>query len=118
LRDTMELRLRPFQFLAPLTIWWGERMTGLRLDDLRPVEAIASVSPRPILIMQAGDDQVVPPNSGQKLYSAAGRPKDLWLAPGVEHVNFRESLPEAYRERIIGFFERYLPLGGREKEPG
>lgn len=113
LRETINLRLGRLRLLAPLVIWWGERMTNLRVDDLRPEDVIAAISPRPVLIMQAGGDAVIPTDSGQRLYQAATDPKELWLVPDIAHVEFREVLPEAYRKRIIDFLERHLPISGR-----
>jgi alpha-beta hydrolase superfamily lysophospholipase len=108
LRETVNYNLRRARPLIPLVVWWGEWMTGLRLDGLRPVDHVGALAPRPILIMEAGEDEVVAPRSGQRLYEAAGEPKELWVVEGVEHVGFREAVPEAYRRRVIDFFERYL----------
>jgi dipeptidyl aminopeptidase/acylaminoacyl peptidase len=109
LRDTVRHRLKRIQPLAPLLVWWGERMTGLDLDVLRPVDVVARVAPRPLLIMQGEDDQMVPADSGQRLFATALEPKELWSVPGVAHVDFRQAVPEAYRHKVIGFFERFLP---------
>ncbi len=110
LRDTATHHLRQLGPLAPMIVWWGERMTGLKLDILRPVDAVSALAPRAILIMQAGDDDLVPPDSGQHLYAAAGEPKELWSVAGVAHVGFRQAVPEAYKQRILSFFERHLLL--------
>jgi alpha-beta hydrolase superfamily lysophospholipase len=107
-RQTLDRRLRGLRFLAPGVIWWGEHLSGIRLDDLRPLDDVADLTPCPILIMQAGADAVVPLDSGERLYQAASQPKELWSVPGVGHVDFRQALPQAYRERLLVFFERYL----------
>jgi fermentation-respiration switch protein FrsA (DUF1100 family) len=109
-RDLANQRLRGVPFLAPLVVWWSERMTGLRPDDLRPLDDVAVLSPRPILILQAGADEMVPRDSGQRLYEAAGEPKELWSAPGVAHVDFRQASPETYKQRVTGFFDQHLLL--------
>lgn len=108
LRETVDYKLRGVRPLIPLVVWWGERMTGLRLEDLRPIDHVAALAPRPILIMEAGADEVLAPGSGRRLYAAAGEPKELWVVEGVQHVDFRQAMPEAYRRRVIGFFERTL----------
>ena len=108
LRDTVRHRLKRIQPLAPFLVWWGERMTGIDVDVLRPVDVVARVAPRPVLIMQGEEDQMVPADSGQRLFSAALEPKELWSVPGVAHVDFRQAVPEAYRHKVIGFFERLL----------
>lgn len=108
LRETVNHRLKHMRPLASLIAWWGERMTGLRLDDLRPVEFVGALSPRPILIMHAGNDEMIPSDSGHRLYQAAREPKELWSVPGVAHVDFRQAVPIEYKRRLIGFFQRYL----------
>jgi dipeptidyl aminopeptidase/acylaminoacyl peptidase len=108
LRETVEYNLRRARPLIPLVVWWGERMTGLRLEELRPVDHVAALAPRPVLIMEAGEDGVLAPGSGRRLYEVAGEPKELWAVEGLEHVDFRQALPEAYRQRVIEFFERAL----------
>lgn len=110
LRDTVVFRLKRLGPLAHLLVWWSERMTGFRVDTLRPVDTVSALAPRPILIMQAGDDGFIPQNSGQRLHEAAGEPKELWFVEGVKHVDFRQAVPEEYEQRILGFFERHLPL--------
>jgi alpha-beta hydrolase superfamily lysophospholipase len=110
LRDTVRHHLNHACLLAPLVIWLGERMAGLDVDNVRPVDVVSALAPRPILIMQAGDDGMVPTDSGQRLVDAAAEPKELWSVPGVAHVDFRQAVPEAYKRRVIGFFEQYLPL--------
>ncbi len=107
-RQTLDRRLGGLRFLAPEVIWWGERLSGIHLDDLRPLDDVAGVAPCPVLIMQAGADAVVPLDSGERLYQAAGQPKELWSIPGVGHVDFRQALPQAYRERLLDFFERHV----------
>jgi fermentation-respiration switch protein FrsA (DUF1100 family) len=103
-RDLASQRLQSFLFLAPLVVWWSARMTGLHPDD------VAALPPRPILIMQAGADEMVPRDSGWRLYEAASEPKELWAVPGVAHVDFRQALPEAYKRRVISFFDQHLLL--------
>lgn len=110
LRDAVNHRVRHIGPLASLIVWWSERMTGLDLDVARPVDVVAALAPRPILIMQAGDDDLLAPDNGQRLFEAAAEPKELWSVPGVEHVDFRQAVQQAYKQRIIGFFEQHLPL--------
>lgn len=108
LRELVHHRLNRVSFLAPFVAWWAERLTGLRLDDLDPLKDVAGLSPRPILIMQAGADGILPQDSGDLLYEAAGEPRILWSVPAVEHVRFRETLPELYKARMLNFFTTYL----------
>jgi alpha-beta hydrolase superfamily lysophospholipase len=109
LRETMTYRLKGVRPLTDLIAWWGERITGLCLDAVRPEELMGVLSPRPVLIMQAEADEMVPQNSGKRLYEAAAEPKELWSVPGVAHVGFRQEVPDAYKRRVLGFFQQHLP---------
>ena len=108
LRDTVNRRLKYARVLLPLAAWWGERLTGIRLDAVRPVDSIGALAPRAVLIMHAEQDGFVTQDSGLRLYQAAGEPKMLWLVPGVAHVDFRQAVPQEYKRRVIEFFDRYL----------
>ena len=107
-RELVDHRLGFARMLAPLVIWWGEKMTDTCLADLNPLVTVAAIAPRPILILEAGDDTMLPPRSGRQLYAAAAEPKELWSVPGVAHVSFAQTVPDAYRQRMLDFFERFL----------
>jgi len=72
--------------------------------DHRPLEAIAEISPIPVLIIQGLADQVVPPHHGEALYAAAGEPKELWLLPETEHIN--TFMAAANRARLLAYLQR------------
>jgi alpha-beta hydrolase superfamily lysophospholipase len=108
LRDSVNRRLKYARALLPLAAWWGERLTGIRLDAVRPVDSIGALAPRAVLIMHAEQDGFVTQDSGLRLYQAAGEPKMLWSVPGVAHVDFRQAVPREYERRVIAFFDQYL----------
>jgi fermentation-respiration switch protein FrsA (DUF1100 family) len=113
LADTLETSVRfftglpPFPF-APMIAFWAERKAGLRIEDVDATRWIARLSPRPILLLQGGADVVVSTNSGQRLYDAAGEPKELWFDPMVGHSAFDGVRAKEYEQRVGGFFDRYL----------
>jgi fermentation-respiration switch protein FrsA (DUF1100 family) len=58
------------------------------LNDFRKIDALhsaAEVSPRPLILVHARDDSVVPVVNAQKLYEKAGEPKKLVIIDGAEH---------------------------------
>ncbi|MBN1189449.1 MAG: alpha/beta fold hydrolase [Dehalococcoidales bacterium] len=58
------------------------------LDDFRKINALACVAdlaPRPLLLLHARDDSVVPVENSRKLYRQAGEPKKLVIIEGDEH---------------------------------
>ncbi|MEW6143330.1 MAG: alpha/beta fold hydrolase [Chloroflexota bacterium] len=50
-----------------------------------PVECIGRISPRPVLILHGDKDDTVPLDHAQRLFEAAGDPKELVILPGAGH---------------------------------
>jgi fermentation-respiration switch protein FrsA (DUF1100 family) len=98
----------PSPIMRPLIRFFVERELGLTVDDLRPVDEIGQIAPRPVFILQGLSDTLVPPDNAEKLYSAAGEPRYLWTEPGVGHVGLYGSRPDEYAQRVTQFFDTYL----------
>lgn len=107
LEEEMSLRV-PFPVLRSLIQFFAERESGVTLDQVRPVDDIALISPRPVFLIQGMDDGMVPLDSAQRLYDAAGEPRQLWLGNDVPHLNMYAYYKTRYTKRVIGFFEEYL----------
>lgn len=116
LRDIMEsgiearTGLPAFPF-AEIIVRMGEARAGVDIDDVRPVDDIGRISPRPILLIRAGGDTWVDASNADMLMSAAGEPKELWDAPDAEHSDVLEMMPNEYERRVVAFFNRYLGSG-------
>jgi fermentation-respiration switch protein FrsA (DUF1100 family) len=96
---------------APLTIFWGERITHISLKAIRPVRDIAALAPRPIFLISDLLDLIVDePFDGELLYANAGEPKDLWQLPDCHHVQCFSAQPEAYISRVSAFLEKSFAL--------
>lgn len=95
-------------FLRPLVRWFAEQEAGVSADAVRPIDVIGALSPRPILLIQGGADHTIPPDSAARLYAAAGEPKQMWIAPNAPHVGSYATHPEAYAQRVLGFFAQTL----------
>ena len=111
--------LPPFPFV-PLILAWGEREGGFHVEAADTTQWIGRISPRPVLLMQGGADGVIAPESGRKLYAAAGEPKELWFEPELGHARFDYARPHAYEARVVAFFDRHLSddtlHAGREED--
>jgi uncharacterized protein len=113
LADTLETSIRfftglpPFPF-APLIAFWAEQSTGIRVRDIDATRVISTISPRPILLMQGGADEVISISSGQRLFDAAGEPKTLWFDAQVGHARFDTARPDEYERRVIDLFDSAL----------
>ena len=113
LTDTIETSIRfftglpPFPF-APMITFWAEREAGFRIGDVDFKPAIAKLSPRPVFLMQGGQDVVISPESGRRLFDAAREPKELWFDREIRHTKFDTAYPEEYEKRVVAFFDRAL----------
>jgi fermentation-respiration switch protein FrsA (DUF1100 family) len=81
---------------------------GYRFGDVRPIDAVAALSPRPLLIIHGEADTVIPVSHARLLYEAAGEPKRLWLFPGAEHCGGYFVHRPAYAARVTSFFAAHL----------
>jgi uncharacterized protein len=107
LRDEMDLRV-PFPIMRPLIRFFAERESGVSPDLVRPVDDIAHISPRPVFIIQGMADGMVPLDSAQRLYDAAGEPRQLWTENDVPHLNMYAYYKAKYTKRVLRFFDEYL----------
>lgn len=94
--------------LRPLATFLGTRTLGVDPDWVRPIDDIGEISPRPVLIMHGGRDELVPPDTGERLYAAADEPKFLWYAPDAAHVELSAQYPAEYEARVVTFFDTAL----------
>lgn len=113
LNDTVSTSVTYFTDLpafpfAPLIVFWAERETGFKTEDVDATKWIAQISPRPVFLMQGGADVVISADSGQRLYDAAGEPRELWYDPALGHVEFDKERAAEYEERVAAFFDMYL----------
>lgn len=107
LEDELDLRV-PYPLLNPLIRFFAEREAGLRLDKVRPVDEIGLISPRPVFLIQGMGDTMLPLDSAERLYNAAGEPRQLWTEANVPHLNMYAFYRTRYTKRVIKFFNTYL----------
>jgi alpha-beta hydrolase superfamily lysophospholipase len=93
---------------APLVVFFGQREAGVDISAVRPVDIIASISPRAVLLIHGDLDATIPVRNAYALYEAAAEPKELYVLPGVGHGGFLWAQPEEYPKRILAFLEKYL----------
>jgi fermentation-respiration switch protein FrsA (DUF1100 family) len=94
--------------MRSLIQFFAEQEAGIRIAQVRPVDDIASISPRPVFIIQGMGDGMVPLDSAQRLYDAAGEPRQLWVEDDVPHLNMYAYYKTRYIKRTIKFFDGYL----------
>ncbi|MDE2167769.1 MAG: alpha/beta fold hydrolase [Alphaproteobacteria bacterium] len=74
--------------------------------SLNPMAAIGKVSPRPLLIIHAKDDHVVPVADARELAAHGGKTCDLELLETGDHFIFGV---DAVGQKIGGWLKRHLP---------
>jgi fermentation-respiration switch protein FrsA (DUF1100 family) len=107
LEDVIRLNT-PIKIMQPFVLFFAERQSGVELDQVRPVDDIAKISPRAVFIIDGWDGAAVAMNSPYRLFDAAGEPKQLWVEDGVPHLGTYGHNPVEYEKRVIGFFDHYL----------
>ncbi|NOH01281.1 MAG: alpha/beta hydrolase [Chloroflexi bacterium] len=78
------------------------------MDDIRPVDVIGRISPRPVFIIDGWEGAAAAMNSPYRLYDAANEPKEIWVEEGVPHLGMFAHDPRGYEEKIVEFFNEYL----------
>jgi putative redox protein len=90
----LEMRADP----GALDAWLGEL-------DLR--HSVASLAPKPLLLLHARGDEQVPSDLSQELYEQAGEPRKLIIVPGGHHRSVQH---DAELQGIsVRWLERALP---------
>jgi len=97
------------------TIRMTERRLGVRLDQLAPIDHIEKLAPAPILLLTGTNDVHAPPEDAERLLERCRGPKELWLVPQAGHLDICEAGGEAYRKRVIAFFDRWLGVRAKNE---
>ena len=105
--------LVPYPFINPLAKTIARVETGIKLDEVNPLEDISQISPRPVYIVHSRADIVAPPDAGEKLFNAAREPKFLWLEQNAPHLAIYLDNPRRYQRRLVDFFNEWL-LGKKD----
>lgn len=92
------------QAAEPLLRW----RAGYRHTDVEPLRDIARVAPRPLLLIHATADDMIPVEDAYRLFEAAGEPKALWVDDGASHCGVYFVDRERYCARVAGFFHEHL----------
>jgi uncharacterized protein len=104
-RRVLRLPAEPMVTLAEEYI---ARRHGYRFRQVRPIDVVAQIAPRPVLIIHGTDDTVIPVHHGRAMYEAAQEPKQLWICEGVDHCGAYFLDRATYVQRVIAFFEQSL----------
>lgn len=102
--------LPPFPF-APLVIFFGEQEARLNIGLVRPIDDIARISPRAVMLMHGQLDGLLSVDNSERLYEAAREPKELVIFPTAMHGALLTNDPVLWETRVTAFLDRYLRGG-------
>jgi fermentation-respiration switch protein FrsA (DUF1100 family) len=113
LYDAVEPRAKARKYpLAPLVAQSVNKTVALRshcaVEQADPVRWVAKLAPRPLVIVHGQKDDETTPDNGEKLFTAAHEPKQIWRTPEAHHAESWKLYPEEYRERMRTFFDDAL----------
>lgn len=80
---------------------------GWRFSDASSLRQVEKCS-LPMLFIHGDKDEFVPTWMVHPLYEAKSEPKELWLAPGVDHAHSYRDYPEEYTRRVKAFVTPYM----------
>jgi pimeloyl-ACP methyl ester carboxylesterase len=103
------------RLLGPSILWLAGKRVGGDLEESDPLRWVDKIAPRALFLIHGEHDPYVSVDDVQRLYEKAGEPKELWIAPGAGHRRVDEVYPDEYRERVLGFFDRYLTARGKRR---
>ncbi|MEI6046666.1 MAG: alpha/beta fold hydrolase [Chloroflexota bacterium] len=97
-------------WLAQPLGWWAYAMVakhhGFSFWEGHSAEVVAKIAPRPLLIIHAEEDNVTPVENAQILFQRALHPKELWIQPGIGHVEGYNKFGVRYEQRVLEFLDR------------
>ena len=111
LRDPISNRMREMRYPFPrmsagLVLAAASLRARIRLRS--PMGRVAHIAPRGLLLISPGEDRLVSPHQSQRMFQAAGEPKELLVVPGAAHAEAHLTDPEAYERRVLEFLARHL----------
>lgn len=101
-------KITKFSLAAWMMRRTAEGVTGVTVQDIQTVAWMRGFAPRPVLIIHGSVDNRLSDDCGRRLLEAAGENATLWYVSGSKHLALYEEQPQAYQERVIGFFDRTL----------
>lgn len=94
-------------WFVPGVLLMNRVLYGYDLEDVRPVDELLAVAPRPVLIMHCTEDEMVPMAQGEALAKAMPQAK-TWYVGDCQHAEIHATHPAEYQEQVISFLDQNL----------
>jgi pimeloyl-ACP methyl ester carboxylesterase len=94
------------RLFTPGILLMAQELYGMDLLDDRPVQEMATLGARPILLIASTTDDYIPVSQAYELEAAGAQDPNLqvWFTTGPTHVRSFKEYPTEYLRRVIGFF--------------
>jgi dipeptidyl aminopeptidase/acylaminoacyl peptidase len=102
---------RPAAFptlLYNLSLRLFELRKGFSRQQVRPLDVIYRIAPRPIFFIHGTADRRITIEQGSSLFQAAGSPKQIIYLPGASHDQVRSPGLDSLISQIVLFFDASL----------
>lgn len=94
----------------PAVEWWHRRWGKPPFDAIAPVEALAAVDGKPLLLIHGGRDRYVPASHIEAL--AAAGSAETWVVDSALHCGAYFVDRQAYVGRVVQFLDAAMPPEG------
>lgn len=94
--------------IADLIVQMASWQADCDLSEVRPIEDITTISPRPVLLIHGRLDNTVEAHHSDDLFAAAREPKQLYMVESAGHGDVYETDPAEYERRVLDFLSEYL----------
>lgn len=81
---------------------------GVRLEQVNPLARIASLAPRPVMVVVGDRDHHVPLAVARAVFEAAGQPRTWRVIPDADHVDYERLGGDPLRAEVGAFFANGL----------
>lgn len=89
----------------------GMKRSGVDFANVRPIDHIAEIAPRPLLLLGGSIEHDTPVPVTQRVFDAAKAPKRLWIVPGADHGEYFKVQPVDYERTVMSFLDEVF-FGG------
>jgi fermentation-respiration switch protein FrsA (DUF1100 family) len=97
------------RFLTPVIPGIAKILYGVDVEEIKPLQAVNKIAPRPIFFIHGEADRRVPVENARRLYQANNNHSNvLWIVPNARHARAYRARPEEYIDRVTAFFDGTL----------
>jgi len=108
LRDVLRWRADQFGIISQIPVLYTANRYGLEPRDVRPIDDLCSISPRPVMLTYSLADDTLSPDTPDRMIDAACDPLETWVVDGAAHGSLFKYDPAGWETRAVAFFDMAL----------